>query len=576
MKFQKTLMLLFVLICCLTGCGKDKMTVTADLDKNNGTVENETIIKSEQDKEVLMEEAAPEYDRSIPVSFVDYDALMAQMGDRERDAFREYLPVLTGEERFIVTYAEWKDNERGEFTLYEWFDTIFPVKECDLSFSHAACLDLDNDGTLEVIIPFWSYWDEYLVLHKEGELFYGISIGSRGFACLQQNGYFITSGGAPCTHVERLAFCDGTFVVTEHAHACEYSEPAYEIEGQAADKASWDAWYQENFNKEVIWYEAQPNLSLTAEAEETLRKNGLEIPKDCYIRRVTVIPSEEFYIERVWVDYLVQPENAYKHCEDYYFFYDKEMGDFLNCLHEKVSDYEPYEACNFFAHMEDVNFDGREDLVIHNGYTRTETAYRAWLQTEDGFFVYCPEFLEKMGDYELDFEQQAVIGQWYDRGYDGCRGDIIGWYHFEENEYKLFYKEYSQTHNLTPDKEYYRITLGVSYDEGAAAAAYIYQYPRHYIYPESWDEEEAVYAVIKPEDGSDSLFVTFYADKSYTEELYTLRLRMTNPEFMLEKITFGDYNQDGYLDMKLPCSPIESAGRTYTVLLQNPDTGRFE
>lgn len=62
MKFQKTLMLLFVLICCLTGCGKDKMTVTADLDKNNSTVENETIIKSEQDKEVLMEEAAPEYE----------------------------------------------------------------------------------------------------------------------------------------------------------------------------------------------------------------------------------------------------------------------------------------------------------------------------------------------------------------------------------------------------------------------------------------------------------------------------------------------------------------------------------
>lgn len=571
MRFQKTLML-FVLICCLTGCGKAWPAVSADTAQNSSTVENETITKSEQDKEVLMEETAPEYDRDIPVSFVDYDALTAQMGDREREAFREYLPVLTGKERFIVTDADFKDGETRSFTLYEWFDAIVPVKECDLSFSHAACLDLDDDGTLEVIIPFWSYWDEYLVLHKEGELFYGISIGSRGFAYLQQNGYFLTSGGAPCTHVERLLFCDGTFVRTEHAHACEYSKPAYEIEGQAADEAAWDAWYQENFNEEVIWYEAQPDLSLTAQAEETLRKNGIDIPKDCYIRRVTVIPSEEFYIERVWVDYLVQPENAYKHCEDYYFFYDKETGDFLNCLHEKVSDYEPYEACSFFAHMEDVNFDGREDIVIHNGYTRTNVAYRAWLQTEDGFFVYCPEFLEKMGDYELDFEQQAVIG----RCSDGSGSVIIGWYHFEETEYQLFYREYSQRHSLNPEKGYIGITLGVSYDKGDAAAAYIYQYPRHYIYPESWDEEEAVYAVIKPEDGSDSLFVTFYTDKSYTEELYTLRLLMTNPEFMLEKITFGDYNQDGYLDIKSPCSPVESAGRTYTVLLQNPDTGRFE
>lgn len=573
MKFQKTRVLLFVLICCLTGCGKDKITVTADLDKNNGTVENEAIIKSEQDKEVLMEEAAPEYDRSIPVSFVDYDALMAQMGDREQEAFREYLPVLTGKERFIATNVDFKDSKDGEmrsFTLYEWFDAIYPVKECDLSFSQAACLDLDDDGTLEIIIPFWSYWDEYLVLHQEGELFYGISIGSRGFACLQQNGYFITSGGAPCTHVERLLFRDGAFVRTEITHACEYSEPAYEIEGQAVDEAAWDAWYSENFNEDVIWYEAKPNLSLAAEAEETLRENGLEITKGCYIRRVTKIPSKEFYIERVWIDYLVQPENSYRHCEDYYFFYDKETGEFLSCLHDKVSDYEPYEACSFFAHMEDVNFDGREDLIIHNGYTKYNVAYRAWIRAENGLFVNCPDFLMKMGDYELDFEEQAVIGQWSDGNYE-----TIGWYHFEENQYKLYYREYGQNHSLNPDKVYYPITLGVSYDDGKAAAAYIYRYPRHYIYPESWDEEEAIYAVIKPEDRSDYLFVTFYTDKAYTAELYTLRLLMTDSEVILEEIAFDDYNSDGYLDIKVPYS-TGMAGKRYSVLLQNPDTGRFE
>lgn len=581
MKLQKMFMLLFVLLCCLTGCKKRSVPMTG-IENNNSIVENETITERKTDGNVPVEEAVPEYDTSIPVSFVDYDALTAQMEDRQREAFREYLPILTGEERFIVSDVDFKDGKDGEtrsFTMYEWFDTIHPVKECDLSFNQAACLDLDDDGILEVIIPFWSYWDEYLVLHKEGDLFYGTSIGARGFECLQQNGYFITSGAAVCNHVERLSFHDGAFVRAEHAHACEYSEPAYEIEGQAADEAAWNAWYQENFNEDVIWYEAQPNLSLTAQAEETLKEKGIDIPKDCYIRRVTIIPSKEFYIERVWTDYLVQPQNAYKHCEDYYLLYDKETGEFLNYIHDKVSDYEPYEACSFFAHMEDVNFDGREDIVIHNGYTRYNAAYRAWLQTEDGGFVYCPDFLENMGDYELDFEEQAVIGRWS----DGSAGyTTIGWYHFKENEYKLYYREYERRCSLNPDKKYETITLGVSYDGGDVAAAYIYRLPRHYIYLNSQDEGEAIYAVLKPEDStgypyiSDYLNVTFYADKAYTTELYTLKLLMTNPEFMLEEIAFDDDNADGYLDIKIPYSTAETTGMTYTVLLQNPDTGRFE
>ncbi len=575
MKYHKALMILFVLICCLTSCGENKMGATADMDKNNSIMENETITESEPNKEVLTEEAIPEYDRNIPVSFVDYDALMAQMEDGQREAFREYLPVLTGEERFIVTDVDFKDEKDGEtrsFTMYEWFDTIYPVKECDLSFSRAACLDLDDDGIWEVIIPFWSYWDEYLVLHKEGDLFYGTSIGSRGFACLQQNGYFLTSGGAPCTHVERLSFRDGVFVRAEHAHACEYSKPAYEIEGQAADEAAWDAWYLENFNEDVIWYEALPNLSLTAQAEEKLKKNGIDIPKGCYIRKVTKIPSKDYDIERIWIDYLVQPENAYKHCEDYYFLYDKKTGEFLSCLHDKVSDYEPYEACSFFAHTEDVNFDGREDIVIHNGYTRYNAAYRAWLQTESGVFVYCPEFLEKMGDYELDFEEQAVIGRWS----DGSAGNTtIGWYHFEENQYKVYYREYVKRCSLNPDKKYETITLGVSFNGGDATAAYIYCLPRHYVYPDSRDEE-AIYAILKPEDSSDYLNVTFYADEAYIKELYTLRLIMANPEVLLEEIVFDDYNSDGYLDIKIPYMTKGAAEIIDTVLLQNPDTGRFE
>ena len=388
MRYKKALMVLFVFIFCLTGCGEEPIVTTVGTDETNSIMKNETITESEQDRVI------PEYDTSIPVSFVDYDALMEEMDVREREAFLEYLPVLTGEERFIVAYKGPQGEETGSFTMYEWFGTIRPIKECDLSFSNVACLDLDNDGTLEVIIPFWYYWDEYLILHKEGELFYGISIGSRGFECLQQNGYFLSSGGAACTHAERLAFCGDRFILTEDAHNCEYSEPVYEIDGQAVDGAAWELWYLEHFNGDAIWYEAQPDLSILTEAEEKLKEKGLEVPKDCYIRRVTRIPSEEFYIERIWIDYLVQPEDAYKHCEDYYFLYDKETGEFLWYLYDKVSDYEPYEACSFFAHMEDVNFDGREDIVIHNGYTKYNAVYRAWIQTEDGLFVYCPDLME--------------------------------------------------------------------------------------------------------------------------------------------------------------------------------------
>ena len=51
---------------------------------------------------------------------------------------------------------------------------------------------------------------------------------------------------------------------------------------------------------------------------------------------------------------------------------------------------------------------------------------------------------------------------------------------------------------------------------------------------------------------------------------------MANPEVLLEEIVFDDYNSDGYLDIKIPYMTKGAAEIIDTVLLQNPDTGRFE
>lgn len=141
---------------------------------------------------------------------------------------------------------------------------------------------------------------------------------------------------------------------------------------------------------------------------------------------------------RVKVKYIEEPENEYIHKEDYFlFFKDDELIQNLNVNYPSkeadISNVDRYvwDACDFDAHFEDVNFDGQEDLIIflgHSGVHGTEI-YCAYLYTEEGY-CYNSTF-EDIPNYKVDEENQVIRGYNVDNAVE--RTEFI--YVYEDNKF---------------------------------------------------------------------------------------------------------------------------------------------
>lgn len=143
----------------------------------------------------------------------------------------------------------------------------------------------------------------------------------------------------------------------------------------------------------------------------------------------TVLLSEDTMIEacewvkepevlRVRVQYKEQPEENYLHKEDYFFF--MTGGEVTQSLYVDypTKDFENmdkpryvWDACGFEAYMEDVTFDGREDLIIRLGHAGVHGTMVAcvYVATEDGY-RYVQSF-EEIPNYEVDVKNQIIRGR---------------------------------------------------------------------------------------------------------------------------------------------------------------------
>lgn len=126
--------------------------------------------------------------------------------------------------------------------------------------------------------------------------------------------------------------------------------------------------------------------------------------------------DEEESCLRIQVQYKEPPSDNYQHKEDYFFFLEEENIQVLH-VEYPTKDWENMEedryvwdACDFTAHLEDVTFDGRDDLVIFLGHagSRGNLIHGAYVY-EDGFYHYKPGF-EDIPNYEADEAEQIIRG----------------------------------------------------------------------------------------------------------------------------------------------------------------------
>lgn len=172
---------------------------------------------------------------------------------------------------------------------------------------------------------------------------------------------------------------------------------------------------------ENVYEEASAEIPVTEEFSFPTEEVKMYVEQTVLLSEDTMIEACEWVKEpevlRVRVQYKEQPEDNYLHKEDYFFFMiggevsqslyvDYPTKDFENMDKPRYV----WDACGFEAHMEDVTFDGREDLIIQLGYAGVHGTMVAcaYVATEDGY-QYVQSF-EEIPDYEVDVQNQVIRG----------------------------------------------------------------------------------------------------------------------------------------------------------------------
>lgn len=171
------------------------------------------------------------------------------------------MPVLTGEAQFIY---QWEEDEEEtakseNMTISGWVKEYFDEEAAEVFPVNEVCIcDLTQDGKAELILEIWN--DIHLILHKEGNTYYGISEGRRSLYGLQTNGVY--GAGKGDYYYYRMHFEKDRFV-EEYLGGYAYPIPAedfkeedvkYYIRDQRVGKDAYEKWKKSIMTEEVSWY----------------------------------------------------------------------------------------------------------------------------------------------------------------------------------------------------------------------------------------------------------------------------------------------------------------------------------
>ena len=139
----------------------------------------------------------------------------------------------------------------------------------------------------------------------------------------------------------------------------------------------------------------------------------IDIPDDRMIESHEWI-DDDHRCYRVRIDYKEQPENAYKHIEDIFFYIEDDESvvtvyvSYPDKDDTKAERY-VYDACDFDAKLADVTFDGRDDIVISLGHAGShgDEIYCAYVY-DHGEFVYNRTY-ELIRNPEIDPDNKRIL-----------------------------------------------------------------------------------------------------------------------------------------------------------------------
>ena len=189
-----------------------------------------------------------EFNDYEPVCYKDvvWTAMSEKMSKEDYKDFCEYLPVLTGEAAVHWQTGEDEDDEKDE---EENSDVVLSLRFQDMT----------GDGVKELMLQTSGAYP-HVIIHKEGNEFYGAAYVRRWLLSPQKSGYFWIGKGNGSWNV--LSFRDKKFEITSVTWTEQkweengtLSEESYYIQDKKVSKKKYKEWEKKHLTGEIREYE---------------------------------------------------------------------------------------------------------------------------------------------------------------------------------------------------------------------------------------------------------------------------------------------------------------------------------
>ncbi len=152
------------------------------------------------------------------------------------------LNVMNNKQKFI-------DEDNNEV----YFKDFKIVENQTAKVDKYAFVDMDKDGTEELVIYTTSDYGAYVILHYENNKVYGYMIGVRSLENLKTDGSFMGSSGANSNEYSRMTFNKNSYSIKTEA-VYDGTDKIYKINNEKVSEKEIKE-YVENWNKKenVSW-----------------------------------------------------------------------------------------------------------------------------------------------------------------------------------------------------------------------------------------------------------------------------------------------------------------------------------
>lgn len=190
-----------------------------------------------------------------PDGFAAYEGVLSP---EDWETLSGFLPVLNGEAVFDWYRMDSDGNhlETKSVTLEQFntdcFSEAVERGDPETQLAAFALCDIDGGGGKELALSLDSKGvGYYLILHREGESFYGCDFYGREFEELQKNGIYVGAGGAGTHYYNQLHFQNGSFE-RELLGYEDWGE--FNIGGEAVDAETFARWVNELRVGDAEWF----------------------------------------------------------------------------------------------------------------------------------------------------------------------------------------------------------------------------------------------------------------------------------------------------------------------------------